>query len=249
MVDGLIRVTCTCGKRLKTVRENAGRRTKCPRCGAPLTFPAGDRSASSSIPAEDKASGPPADPKGDSLAWMLRTEADMPFPFRGVEAVAVDRLLADSPDPSASPIPPPTPPAPSAREDVRIAAAVQRSPVRRDPEPVVYLWASFLAVGLAVVGAGQFVITLLVALAQSGSSGAAQSTGDGPPPNAAGSAFAMLAYSFGLAVSCGLAASVVGVIVDAARNVRELRADLVGRGVEAEERTEGRTRPPAGSRS
>ncbi len=34
-----ITLTCSCGKRLKTADENAGRQGKCPQCGAVLSFP------------------------------------------------------------------------------------------------------------------------------------------------------------------------------------------------------------------
>jgi hypothetical protein len=39
-----ITVTCTCGQRLRAKDEDAGRRTKCPKCGGALVIPVPDSS-------------------------------------------------------------------------------------------------------------------------------------------------------------------------------------------------------------
>jgi hypothetical protein len=55
---------CTCGKPLRAKEESAGKKTKCPQCGAIITIPGG--SARVATPAAPPG---PDDPQGIELAW------------------------------------------------------------------------------------------------------------------------------------------------------------------------------------
>jgi hypothetical protein len=142
-----ISFACACGKNFTVADEYAGKRTKCPACGAPLTVPA---------PA-----GEPAPQKSESeedaayRALLEAPEADTASPNRAAPPAS---HFDQPPPPPARPTGPPTPTArkpkfrkPSAEER---EARKHREPRQHDPERGKRTFYVIGGVFLMLLGAG-----------------------------------------------------------------------------------------------
>jgi hypothetical protein len=91
-----INFNCTCGKPLKSKEEMAGRKTKCPHCGAILTIPGTPARAATATAAkaESSMSAHPDSLRVEGLDWM---SADAP----AIEPTA-EPTVSGPPTPTAS---------------------------------------------------------------------------------------------------------------------------------------------------
>jgi predicted RNA-binding Zn-ribbon protein involved in translation (DUF1610 family) len=65
-----IKVTCSCGKKLRAKEEAAGKRAKCPACGNILTVPASRASHSNIFSKDEKVNATHSPPETESPEWQ-----------------------------------------------------------------------------------------------------------------------------------------------------------------------------------
>jgi hypothetical protein len=137
----MISVMCACGKRLKTEDRHAGRRTKCPNCGADATFPEPEPAAEPFARAES-----PAAPRADAPKAPI---ADLLGEVLAGDTAAVSRASMASPSDFPGP--------------ATLSEAARRRSFRLSPSEPWYYDAlkifAFLCVALAAV---PFLISLLM---------------------------------------------------------------------------------------
>lgn len=116
-----IAFACTCGKGFQVKDEFAGKRTKCPACGAALTVPTAQ--ALEPPPSTSQKAGTDEDE-----AYQLLSEGPEPAPSASAQWNRPTEPVFSAP---ARPAPPPPPVPPPAPRKVRTTRAVDRTRSRR----------------------------------------------------------------------------------------------------------------------
>ncbi|QEH31538.1 hypothetical protein OJF2_00030 [Aquisphaera giovannonii] len=238
-----IRFACSCGKQLQARDEHAGRKSRCPDCGATLVVPAGGEPPSATpTPAPPPVMHVDYDPTPDLAATATATMATAATPRPAAGPWVED----DDPAPAAKvPAPPPLPPAgaaapafalpPSPSHASALGLATAREPwsfTLVDRYAVVarncVLAVSAVLIGLAAMG---YAYELYVLLAYQG------------PARMGVLGFALMLGASTLAFLLGVALfllvfvlpimlflAMLHITVDGARSLRAIRAILERRG-------------------
>lgn len=122
---------CACGKQLKTVEENAGKRVKCPACGQPVPVPSANAAAAPAPPPKAAAKAPAGDIVRFACECGKQLQARAEMAGKRIKCPACSNELA-VPGPNG------TAPAKPAVKKPDLAAATTRTPAKpkiHEPPP------------------------------------------------------------------------------------------------------------------